>query len=332
MGEGFTIAGGGLAGCTLAWALRERGCQVCVVDRGDEGSATRVAAGLVTPITGPNWSKSWRFEELWPAALAFYRAVEESVGRGLFHELPMLRLLDSEEQVAKWSRRLETPGYAECLAAEELQAGEDLYSEFGGVTLGRAGYLDTGSFIEATKAELGEDWRVGELAGPAGDGVTVFCEGLAAAGNPLFDWVPFRPAKGEVLTVAVPGLAEDRIVNRGGVWLLPIGGGRFRAGATYDWGAVDCQPTAGGRSTIEARLGRLLRVPFEVLEHRAGVRPVVRASKLLCGLHPARDDVGFFNGLGSKGVLTAPLFAEQFAAFLCGEGQIDPEVDLRKNM
>jgi glycine oxidase len=264
--------------------------------------------------------------------LAFYRTVEESAGRGLFHELPMLRLLDSEVQVAKWRRRMETPGYAQCLAEEELQAGEDLHSEFGGFTLGRTGYLDTRAFIEATKAELGGDWRVGEVVEPVGDGVTVFCEGLAAAGNPLFDWVPFRPAKGEVLTVAVAGLAEDRIVNRGGVWLLPLGGGRFRAGATYDWEARDCDPTPDGRSTIEGRLRRLLRVPFEVVEHCAGVRPVVRASKLLCGLHPAREDVGFFNGLGSKGVLTAPFFARAFAAFLCGEGEIDPEVDLRKNM
>ena len=83
---------------------------------------------------------------------------------------------------------------------------------------------------------------------------------------------------------------------------------------------------------IEGRLRRLLRVPFEVLEHRAAMRPVVRASRLLMGLHPARDDVGFFNGLGSKGVLTAPYFARQFADFLCGDGGLDPEVDLHKNL
>jgi len=332
MSAEFTIVGGGLAGCTLAWALRGRGRRVCVVDRGEGSSATRVAAGMVNPITGPNLSKSWRFEELWPAALAFYRQVEVGSAVELFHELPLLRLLDSDEQVAKWRRRLAVPGYAECLAAEQLQAGDALHSEFGGFTLGRAGYLDTGEFIAATREMLGEGWQVGEVMEPVAGAVTVFCEGMAAAGNPLFDWVPFRPAKGEVLIVSVEGISEGRIVNRGGVWLLPLGGGRYRAGATYEWGATDARPTAAGRAEIERRLRRLLRVPFVVEGHHAGVRPVVRASKLLCGLHPARADVGFFNGLGSKGVLTAPYFATEFAAFLCGEGLIDPEVDLCKNM
>jgi len=124
----------------------------------------------------------------------------------------------------------------------------------------------------------------------------------------------------------------ERIINRGGVWLLPIGGDRFRAGATYDWGKTDSEPTAAGREEIERRLRRLLRVPYEIIDHQAAVRPVVRASKLLMGLHPAHEGVGFFNGLGSKGVLTAPFFAQQFAAHLCGDGAIDSEVDLRKNL
>ena len=71
---------------------------------------------------------------------------------------------------------------------------------------------------------------------------------------------------------------------------------------------------------------------LEVVDHVAGVRPVVRASKLVMGLHPSEARVGFFNGLGSKGVLTAPFFATQFAGHLCGEGEIDPGVDLRKNL
>ena len=163
-------------------------------------------------------------------------------------------------------------------------------------------------------------------------GTLVFCEGVSAMANSLFDWVPFKPAKGEVLTLRSEEIPAGRIVNRGGAWIVPLGDGRFRAGATYDWDANDCEPTAGARGEIEAKLGRWLRAPFEVIDHRAAVRPVVRASKLLMGRHPAHEKVGFFNGLGSKGVLSAPFFARQFAAHLCGDGVIDPEVDLRKNL
>ena len=53
----FTIVGGGLAGCTLAWALHKRGRAVKIVDRGDLVTSTKVAAGIVNPITGPYLTK-----------------------------------------------------------------------------------------------------------------------------------------------------------------------------------------------------------------------------------------------------------------------------------
>ena len=332
MAAEFTIVGGGIAGCTLAWVLRARGCRVRVVDRGEEVTSTKVAAGMVNPITGPNLTLSWRFAELWPAALAFYRRVEDAACAPVFHQMPLLRLLHSDEQVAKWEKRLGQEGYAE-LVDQTPSVPEQVDAGFGGFETPSAGYLDTAAFIAATKAALGDSWHEGEFeSSDLADEPVVFCEGMSAAANALFEWVPFKPAKGEVLTLQSDAIPEDRIINRGGVWVLPVGGGRFRSGATYDWGATDCEPTADGRSQIETKLGTWLRAPYEVVDHRACVRPVVRASKLLMGRHPAHEHIDFFNGLGSKGVLTAPFFAEQFAAHLCDDGVIDPEVDLRKNI
>ncbi len=327
-----TIVGGGLAGCIMAWALREHGREVLLLDRGDELTASRVAAGIVNPVTGPKLTKSWRFEELWPAALGFYTSIEEQTGRQIFHQMPLVRLLDSGQQVDKWNKRLQTPGYAECLAACPLDPGKYLKSEYGALTFDRAGYLDIREFINLTRDMLGDHWRKGELLEVADDGITLFCEGIAGGSNPLFEWMSFKPAKGEILTLHIAGLAQDRIINRGGVWLLPVGGEQFRCGATYDWGCSDSKPTPEGRQVIEKRLDRLLQLPHEVVDHQAAVRPVVRESKLLCGMHPAHDRIGFFNGLGSKGVLNAPFFARNFADYLCGHGVIDPEVDLRGNI
>ncbi len=328
----ITIVGGGLAGCAMAWALRARDRKVLVVDRGQRVTSSKVAAGIINPVTGPNLTKAWRFEELWPAALSFYRSIQEQTGRQIFHQMPLVRLLDSGQQANKWSRRLQTPGYAECLAACPLDPGKNLRAEYGALTFDHAGYLDIREFITLTRDLLGDNWRNGELLEAEADGITLFCEGIAGAANPLFEWLPFKPAKGEILTLHIPGLEQDRIVNRGGVWLLPVGGEKFRCGATYHWGATDCEPTPEGREEIETRLGRLLQLSHEVVDHEAAVRPVVRESRLLCGMHPAHGRIGFFNGLGSKGVLSAPFFAENFAEHLCGRGAIDPEVDLCRNI
>ena len=44
------VVGQGFAGTALAWQLRWRGASVLVVDRGDPDTASKVAAGLLTPM------------------------------------------------------------------------------------------------------------------------------------------------------------------------------------------------------------------------------------------------------------------------------------------
>jgi len=46
------------------------------------------------------------------------------------------------------------------------------------------------------------------------------------------------------------------------------------------------------------------------------------------GFHPEMPQLGFFNGLGSKGTMTAPMVADHFAAHLCGECELDEELTL----
>jgi glycine/D-amino acid oxidase-like deaminating enzyme len=159
----------------------------------------------------------------------------------------------------------------------------------------------------------------------------VCCRGFAPGGDPWFGGVRFNAAKGEILTLRIPGLAEQRVVHCG-VWLAPQGGDVFRCGATYSWDRLDCDPTAAGRAEIESRLREFLRLPVEVLDHHAAVRPVVDAGFPVLGRHPAFPQLAYFNGLGSKGSLLAPLFAGQLAACLLGEREPDPEVDVRRRL
>ena len=142
--------------------------------------------------------------------------------------------------------------------------------------------------------------------------------------------MPFRSAKGEVLDIAIDGFGDNRVINSGG-WVLPLADGRFRAGSTYSWHDLDTVVTKAGRQRIVKNLRRLLVPPFAVLDQRAAVRPVINASKVLMGLHPTAERVGFFNGLGSKGVLNGPYFAQQLAAHLVEGAPIEEGADLRKN-
>ena len=71
----------GLAGTALGWALHERGAPFVIVDPNEKQTCSRIAAGLVTPITGKRVKPSWRVDELLPVALEHYRKVEKLLGR-----------------------------------------------------------------------------------------------------------------------------------------------------------------------------------------------------------------------------------------------------------
>ena len=104
----------------------------------------------------------------------------------------------------------------------------------------------------------------------------------------------------------------------------------FRVGSTYEWQQLDNVPTAAGRDEILARLREFLRLPFEVVDHQAAVRPIHLNQYPVVGLHPDHEQLGYFNGLGSKGTLHAPYFASHFVRVLSGEAALDPEVDLNR--
>ncbi|HVL12613.1 MAG TPA: FAD-dependent oxidoreductase [Gemmata sp.] len=328
----FVVVGQGLAGTAVARRLAARGRSVLVIDR--EGpSSSRVAAGLVTPVTGKRLAKSWRWDELYPAAVAYYREFEREAGEMVFHQRPALRLFASRAERDEFGRR------AAGVLAGLVRPAEDIPDAFaaplGGFEMPHAARLDVPRYLDLARdqfrragAYLAADLDPAGDVRPVPDGVRlprldvearglVFCRGFAVDSDPWFGHVRFNAAKGEVLTLRVPGLAEGRVVHRG-AWLAPAGGDAFRCGSTYDRERLDAEPTAAGRAEIESRLREFLRLPFEVTDHRAAVRPVIDAGLPVLARHPEHPQLAYFNGLGSKGSLLAPFFAGELAASLAG--------------
>jgi glycine oxidase len=335
----FIIVGQGLAGTTLAWQLFLRGASFTIIDEEVASTSSKVAAGIVNPITGKYFAKSWRIDESWPVARAFYREIEKRTGARLFYEMPLVRLLTSEAEVARWGKKAGSESHADYLASPQpdtLLDGALFETELGGFETTNSGYLDVREFLAASREVFRSmgSYRSEVFDGEEREGGVVLCQGFKGAKAPGFDWVPFKSAKGEILTLRPKvDLPTDRIVNGGGAWLLPDQAqpGTFRAGSTYSWDLLDSETTAGGREEILEKLRRICKVEFDVVGQEAAVRPIIRASKALIGLHPGRDGLAIFNGLGSKGVLNAPFFAGQLAELLVDGTPVDEEVDIRKN-
>ncbi len=339
------IVGQGLAGTTLAWRLREAGQRVLVIDACEPVTSSKIAAGLITPITGQRLKLSWRCDEFLPVARKFYTSIEKKTDRKFFHDRISLRLFKSETERQYWEERSGNPDYLSHLTDPQpiplLDPG--LADASGGGFAMHAAQLDVAAYLEASRSALEWepitlDWRR-DVTFNAGDVSVcghrtrrlISCEGYGARQNPYFSWVPFNAAKGDILTVRFHTPVPPHALHRG-IWIAPTANPEiFRIGSTYDWENLNQKPSASARVEIERKLKEFFHVPYTVLDHQAAVRPIITESKALIGLHPERERLGFFNGLGSKGSMHAPWYAQCFTDFLVHQTPLREDLDIRKH-
>ncbi len=100
------ILGQGLAGTALAWWCHWSGLRVMLLDRAAAITSSKVAAGLMTPITGQRLVPTWRWTDFWPVAVDFYRRVEQTTASPFFNEAPMVRCFSGAEEARYFERRL----------------------------------------------------------------------------------------------------------------------------------------------------------------------------------------------------------------------------------
>ncbi len=325
------VIGQGLAGTAVAWSLLERGRTVLVIDREHPHTPSRISAGLVTPITGQRLAVSWRFAEFSAAATEFYQRVEQRTGVVCYQPQSMIRVLASDDECSRLAQRLPEEAFSRlvrvppepALNPQQFDTGAGSFEMTGAARLqvdmyltASRNWLQSHSAYSSADLSLPDDIRLTAGVEIPRFGVTasqiVCCEGLAARENPWLQHLRFQPARGDILTVRIPELTERRIVHRG-IWLAHEHDDVYRVGATYDWQDFDLTPSAVARAELLGRLQQLIRVPVEVLNQQAAVRPILTGQLPAWGQHPEHPQLFYLNGLGSKAALQAPLLAQQLA-------------------
>ena len=342
------VVGQGLAGTTLAWHLMAAGQRVLVIDAETPVTSSKIAAGLITPITGQRLALSWRNDEFHPVAQHFYVGIEQRTRSRFFHSRRAVRLFSSEAEQQTWAKRLQQPGYQAHLL--EPQPAPLLTSDIADTSTGgfamHAAQLDVGTYLSASRtafaaagayAALTLDWQrdIRFGAGPVEvqqhrTRRLISCEGYAAKQNPYFAHVPFNAAKGDILTVRFHQPMPQHSLHRD-LWVAPTADPAvFRVGSSYNWTELDTIPDPTARQQLERKLQAFVHVPYDVIDHQAAVRPIIHLSEAVIGLHPQHEQLGYFNGLGSKGALHAPWYARCFTAFLTHGTALPDGLNVRK--
>jgi glycine/D-amino acid oxidase-like deaminating enzyme len=157
----------------------------------------------------------------------------------------------------------------------------------------------------------------------------IFCEGQAAVDNPYFNDLPFRGAKGEVLIIRIPDTSFEKILKHR-VFITPLGDGTYWIGSAYINQYTDDLPTKAGKQFLLDRLADILKVPFELVEHRSAIRPTVKDRRPFLGTHPHLSRLHLFNGLGTKGASLGPFWAKALCEYLTQGQALDAAVDIRR--
>ncbi len=334
----FLIIGQGLAGSLLGWELIQRGFSVVIVDHGME-NASKVAAGLINPITGMRFVKSDDVDTLLPAARNCYRRLEAHFHQSFFFEKPMVRILKGETEVEWAKKRLKNRDYEPYIAHLETRENqiEPLTSPFGYLEQRQTGYLLTRPLLNALleyfisrQSYLESDFNYHEIElephlkwKDFNPGQVIFCEGYRATQNPWFSWLPFQPVKGEILTLQHETTLPDMILNYGN-WLIPLGSNQIKIGATYDREHLNTEVTQEAKDELLLKLGQLSPglANASVIKHEANVRPGTLDRNPFIGRHPNFPELMIFNGFGSKGSLQIPWYSCHFADHLLNDSSL----------
>jgi len=307
------IRGAGLAGILLAHAIERLGGTAVLADDDRPNAASPMAPGIINPLAGRKFKVNTDYAETHTETLGTFAELEERFGRTFWHPMPLIRFIEqpaqadfleeraADDEATDWLGRRFAPG----------AHGPHFQDPHGSFETRGAGWLDVAGLMEAARGPDGFTFVPPEAL-PEAAPVLVDCRGWRCQEDPRWAGLPWKCARGEVMTVAVEEALPRHLWNGGG-WLQPLPDGNWRAGATYAWSQFEAPPLLTAQAELIGKLRRWMRAPFRILEQKAGVRAVVIDYRPVLGAFSDEPRRMIFSGLGSHGAIQGAPYAALLA-------------------
>lgn len=328
--QSLLIVGTGLAGSLLAWHLLQHGCSIHIY-AGNKPSASRVAAGIINPVTGQRFVLADNTPTMLAYARKCYKELEAALHIQCFHEKPMFRLFSSVKEQQNCEKRFKEDKYHDFL--QQTPPTSTLNAEYGGITQQHTAWLDTNTLLDALHAYFEQKNIISycNFESTNSKQTVIYCQGYHMIHNPLFSWLPLQPAHGEIITCNTGKALPDAMVNKG-KWLLPINNHTCRIGATYDTSLTTLTLHDTSKQQLLDFANHVFNHPyhFQITQHQAGIRPTTLDKQPFIGFHPKHQNTAIFNGFGSRGSLLIPWYSQLFTQSLLNNSAIPSEANISR--
>lgn len=345
MKTGTLVIGQGISGTFLSWFLHKADEDFLVIDDTKQNASSRVAAGLINPVTGRRVVKVWMDDVILPFAEKAYSEIGEFLGVDSFDKKKIIDFFPNPFMKESFLKKLnQKEDYIDLIGDENFMK-EYFNYEFGSGTIfpGYVIHLSNilpawKNFLQSQNQFIEETFDFNELKVEAntivykniGADRIIFCDGADGINNKYFSLLPFALNKGEAIIIEAPDLPHEHIYKKSMILAPAAEKGFFWAGTNYIWDFENDNPTEEFRKSTEQNLKNWLKVTFKIVEHKASVRPATVERRPFAGFHPVYKNVGILNGMGTKGCSLAPYFAHQFCENIFQNKPLEKEVDIAR--
>ncbi len=336
----YIIVGIGLAGIAFAEELKKQG-KTFVVFEDNSQTSSLVAGGMYNPVILKRFTPVWNAKEQLSEAIPLYKSLEISLKNQYDQPLDIYRTFKSTEEQNNWFAAADNPVLQEYMIPEIFKIESDhIAAPFGAGRLIKTGRVKVRELVSDYRSALNKEGLLIEETFRHQNMITwdshveyhglqaekiVFCEGNGLKNNPFFNKLPLTGTKGELITILAPELKLNCII-KAGIFILPLGNHHFKVGATFNWSDKTNMPSEAGRQELEEKLKEVLTCNYEVVDHEAGIRPTTGDRRPLLGVHRKNERLAVFNGLGTRGVMIAPLMAQKLYHFLENGVALDKDI------
>jgi glycine/D-amino acid oxidase-like deaminating enzyme len=339
----YIVVGMGIAGLSVCEQLHRRGLKYVVIDSG-ERSATKIAGGVVNPVVLKRFTAVWNAEAFMDEAKVFYQDLSRRMDCDFLRDLPLFRLFASVEEQNNWSVAGESPLLKTLLSSDIIKnKNQYVRAALGLGPVLQSFRIDTelllkeyNHFLKLEEHYIEEVFHHSDLTlfdtkiryRNIEAKRIIFAEGSAVLHNPFFttDWLV--PKKGEYIIFKAPQLQLKSIL-KGPFFIIPLGNDLYQAGATFAHDDTSNRPTEKGRTQLEKAVAKMIHCDFEIMDQLAGMRPTIKDRRPILGSLQHKQ-VLFYNGLGTRGLLMAPLLSKWLVSFAEDGTQLPAEVDIKR--